>query len=119
MPETRRKYAVEFGERAVRIVRETGTSIAQVPRDPGINPRTLGNSPKRKRRCLTRPDRQRRRSRTWCAGTSAPSGSSTLVRGPDRDLHRRRRRHGSPTQDEEQVVEVGDVIAEPALGMTT
>lgn len=33
MPETRRKYDREFREGAVRIVLETGKSIAQVARD--------------------------------------------------------------------------------------
>ena len=43
MPETRRRYDPEFREGAVRIVRETGKSIAQVARDLGVNPGTLGN----------------------------------------------------------------------------
>jgi transposase len=43
MPEVRRKYDKEFQEGAVRIVRETGKSIAAVARDMDINPGTLGN----------------------------------------------------------------------------
>jgi hypothetical protein len=36
MPETRKKYDREFREGAVRIVEETGKSIAQVARDLGV-----------------------------------------------------------------------------------
>ncbi len=43
MPETRKKYDREFREGAVRIVEETGKSIAQVARDLGVNEGTLGN----------------------------------------------------------------------------
>lgn len=43
MPEIRRQYDSEFREGAVRIVRETGKSIAQVARDLGVKPQTLGN----------------------------------------------------------------------------
>ena len=39
----RRQYDEQFKEGAVRIVRETGKSIAQVARDLGVNPGTLGN----------------------------------------------------------------------------
>lgn len=39
----RRKYDPEFREGAVRIVRETGKSIAQVAGDLGIHAGTLGN----------------------------------------------------------------------------
>jgi transposase len=43
MPEIRRSYDREFREGAVRIVEETGKSIAQVARDLGVNEGTLGN----------------------------------------------------------------------------
>ena len=43
MAETRRKYEREFREGAVRIVEETGKSIAHVARDLGVNEGTLGN----------------------------------------------------------------------------
>jgi transposase len=43
MPETRKKYDREFREGAVRIVEETGKSIAAVARDLGVNAGTLGN----------------------------------------------------------------------------
>lgn len=43
MSRQRRKYDEEFKQGAVRIVRETGKPIAEVARDLGINPGTLGN----------------------------------------------------------------------------
>lgn len=49
MTEVRRKYDSEFREGAVRIVRETNKSIAQVANDLGIHPGTLGNWVKKDR----------------------------------------------------------------------
>ena len=43
MAEKRKKYDREFREGAVRIVRETGKSVAAVARDLGVNEGTLGN----------------------------------------------------------------------------
>lgn len=43
MPDSRRKFDQEFREGAVRIVRETGKPLAQIARDLGMNPGTLGN----------------------------------------------------------------------------
>jgi len=43
MPENRRQYNQDFRDGAVRIVRETGKSIAEVARDLDINPGTLAN----------------------------------------------------------------------------
>ena len=42
MPETRRKYDPQFREGAARIVRETNKPIAEVARDLGVHPATLG-----------------------------------------------------------------------------
>ena len=41
MPEKRRQYEQEFKEGAVRIVRESGRSIAEIARDLDINAGTL------------------------------------------------------------------------------
>ena len=43
MPETRKYYDEAFKAGAVRIVFETGKTIAQVARDLDVNGRTLGN----------------------------------------------------------------------------
>ncbi len=43
MPDSRRKFDPEFREGAVRIVRETGKPIAQIARELGVHPGTLGN----------------------------------------------------------------------------
>jgi len=43
MSENRKKYDAEFREGAVRIVEETGKSIAAVARDLDVNEGTLGN----------------------------------------------------------------------------
>jgi transposase len=49
MAETRRRFDPEFRDGAVRIVRETGKSIAQVARDLGISDGTLANWVKKDR----------------------------------------------------------------------
>jgi len=43
MAESRRKFEQDFKQGAVRLVRETGHSIAQIAKDLGINPGTLAN----------------------------------------------------------------------------
>ena len=43
MSRPRRSFDREFRDGAVRIVRETGESVAQVARDLGVNEGTLGN----------------------------------------------------------------------------
>jgi transposase len=47
MPDSRRKFDPEFREDAVRIVRETGKPIAQIARDLGVHPATLGTGLRR------------------------------------------------------------------------
>lgn len=53
MPEKRKKYDWEFREGAVRIVEETGKTVAQVARDLGVNEGTLGNWVNRAREVST------------------------------------------------------------------
>ncbi len=43
MPERRRRFDQDFKDGAVRIVRDTQKSVAEVARDLGINEGTLGN----------------------------------------------------------------------------
>ncbi|WP_420806233.1 transposase [Sciscionella marina] len=43
MSESRRKFDPEFRDGAVRLVLDTGKSVAEVARDLGINPGALGN----------------------------------------------------------------------------
>ena len=43
MGEARRQFNQDFRDGAVRIVRETGKSVAQVARELGVNEGTLGN----------------------------------------------------------------------------
>jgi transposase len=43
MPEKRRKFDAEFREGAVRLVRDTGRPVAEVARELGISPGTLGS----------------------------------------------------------------------------
>jgi transposase len=43
MPERRRKFSPEFRDEAVKMVVDGSRSIAQVARELGLNPGTLGN----------------------------------------------------------------------------
>jgi transposase-like protein len=43
MPERRRKFSPEFRDEAVKMVIDGNRSIAQVARELGVNPGTLGN----------------------------------------------------------------------------
>jgi transposase-like protein len=43
MPERRRKFSPEFRDEAVKMVTEGNRSTAQVARELGVNPGTLGN----------------------------------------------------------------------------
>ena len=81
MSEKRKKYDREFREGAVRIVRETGKSIAQVARDLGIHEGTLGNWVTRDREAregrgeLTRDDL---RNSNGCAARTLSCGWSVM-----------------------------------------
>jgi len=55
MAEKRRKFDPEFRKRAVRIVTETGETIAEVAEDQGINETTLASCVSRARRAGTEP----------------------------------------------------------------
>jgi transposase len=55
MAEKRRKFEPEFREGAVRIVMETGKTIAEVAEDLGINETTLASWVSRARRAGTAP----------------------------------------------------------------
>ncbi|AEA28858.1 transposase IS3/IS911 family protein (plasmid) [Pseudonocardia dioxanivorans CB1190] len=73
MPEIRKKYDREFREGAVRIVEETGKSIAAVAGDLGVNEGTLGN---------------------WCArAREAREGTEGLSKGDIDELKRLRAQH--------------------------
>ncbi|WP_239117424.1 transposase [Planotetraspora phitsanulokensis] len=72
MGETRRRFDPEFRAGAVRIVRETGKSIAQVARDLGINAGTLAN--------WVQMDRLAREQDTGSDGDLAESEREELAR---------------------------------------
>ncbi|NIY69368.1 transposase [Streptomyces malaysiensis] len=55
MAEKRRKFDAEFREGAVRIVTETGKTVAEVAKDLGINETTLTSWVSRARRAGTAP----------------------------------------------------------------
>ncbi|GAA3097381.1 transposase [Streptosporangium carneum] len=77
MAETRRGFDPEFRAGAVRIVRETGNSIAQVARDLGVNADTLSD--------WTRADRLAREHET----------DTELIGSEREELTRARRLRGS------------------------
>ncbi|MBW8741012.1 MAG: transposase [Streptomyces turgidiscabies] len=86
MAEKRRKFDPEFREGAVRIVTETGKTIAEVAEDLGINETTLASWVSRARR----------------AG-AAPAGGSD-------ELERLRRENAQLKRDNKELVMERDVL---------
>ncbi|MEV0469641.1 transposase [Streptomyces sp. NBC_00988] len=86
MAEKRRKFDPEFREGAVRIVTETGKTIAEVADDLGINETTLASWVSRARR-------------TW----TAPAGGSD-------ELERLRRENAQLKRDNKELVMERDVL---------
>ena len=77
----RKKYDREFREGTVRIVEETGKSIAAIARDLGVNEGTLGNWVNQARRpatAATACPRMTLRSCVGCARRSPSCGWSVM-----------------------------------------
>ena len=75
MPETRRKYDSEFREGAVGSCGRPGKPIAQVARELGINPGTLGNWVKKDRATAARSRPSLGVIRAMCVGSSGRTPS--------------------------------------------
>jgi transposase len=75
MAETRRRFDPEFRDGAVRIVRETGKSIAQVARDLGINDGTLANWVKKDREQRGRAAAGLALSKSWTGSRRTGGGT--------------------------------------------
>lgn len=86
MAEKRRKFDPEFREGAVRIVTETGKSVAEAAKDLGINETTLASWVSRARR----------------AGTASPGGSD--------EVQRLRRENAQLKRDNKELVMERDVL---------
>jgi transposase len=89
MPETRRKYDLEFRAGAVRIVRETGKPIVEVARDLGVHPGTLGN---------------------WLAKDRLERGETTDPQTVDADYVRRLERENAELRMERDVLKRSVVL---------